>query len=277
MSEPSSGIRPAAEPLPAPVVPSDTYDDHYFRKVCLGASEWSESDGRRAAGVYPGFLKRAELRGGEVVVDFGTGRGELLAVAIEEGASRAVGFEYAAAAVQLARRTLDAHGVGDAASVFMADARAIPLRGDVADLVTMIDVVEHLAPDELALTLREAFRVLRPGGRIVIHTTPSRTIYETTYRLLRSSRARWRRTWPADPRNDYERAMHVNEQTVTSLGRTLRHAGFRPARATLGLQVYTQHVPDARAKRVYHLLAKVPLLARLGVADIWARGVKPGG
>jgi ubiquinone/menaquinone biosynthesis C-methylase UbiE len=225
--------------------------------------------------VYAGVLQRADLQPGETVVDIGTGRGELLAVAVERGAARALGLEYAEAAIDLARKTLETHSVGGRAGVLVADARAIPVRSESADLVTMIDVVEHLAPRELDLTLREALRILRPGGRIIIHTMPSRTIYSVTYRLLRLARPRRWRTWPADPRNEYERTMHVNEQTVTTLGRSLRRAGFRPYHASLGQWVYTVHIPEERAKRVYRALARMPLLARLGVGDIWGEGVRP--
>lgn len=69
--------------------------------------------------------------------------------------------------------------------------------------------------------------------------------------------------------------MHVNEQSVTALGRSLRRAGFRPARAELGRWVYTDFVPEERAKRLYRRLARIPGLARFGVADMWAEGVRP--
>lgn len=274
MSDPPANLAPS-DALPSTVVPSDIYDDHYFRSVCLGAEEWSATDGAHVAGVYAGVLRRVGFRAGELVVDIGTGRGELLAVAVEQGASWAIGLEYAEAAIGLASRTIEKHGVGGTASVLVADARAIPVASESADVVTMIDVVEHLAPDELSLTLREAHRILRPGGRIIIHTMPTHTIYSVTYRLLRLLRpSRWK-TWPADPRNEYERTMHVNEQTVSALGRSLRRAGFRPSRASLGNWVYTVHVPEERAKRIYHRLAKIPFLARLGIGDLWGEGVRP--
>jgi len=275
MSERPRNSSPSPAELPRTVVPQDVYDDHYFRGVCLGAEEWSATGGAHVAGVYTGVLQRAGLQPGETVVDIGTGRGELLAVAVEMGASRAIGLEYAEAAIGLARQTLDTHDAKDKACVLVADARAIPVSSESADLVTMIDVVEHLAPNELALTLSEAHRILRPGGRIIIHTMPSRTIYQVTYRLLRLMRPRRWQTWPADPRNEYERSMHVNEQTVTALGRSLRKAGFDPHRVSLGRWVYTVHVPEERAKRAYHRLAKIPFLARFGIGDIWGEGVKP--
>jgi SAM-dependent methyltransferase len=265
---------PDAE-LPPPAVSPDLYDSRYYLESCLGHAEWSRSGGREVAGLYAGVLDLAGLRPGEVLVDLGTGRGELLAVAVERGAGRAVGVEYSPSAVELAKRTLRAHDVEDRATALLGDARATPIDGGSADLVTLIDVVEHLAPDELDRTLREALRILRPGGRLLAHTMPNRSIYEVTYRLQRALRPRRRRDWPADPRNEYERLMHVNEQTVRSLRRALRRAGFRPASARVGAWVYTDFVPQERGKRLYRALARFPPTARLGVGDIWADGRKP--
>lgn len=265
----------ANDDLPSPVVPAETYDDHYFRDVCLGHEEWSASAGSDAHAMYGAVLKRAAFRQGERVLDIGTGRGELPAVAVRDGASCAIGIEYAHAGAALARQTLTETGTFPRAAIVMADARAIPLTSATIDLVTMVDVVEHLTPDELHRTLCEARRVLRPGGRILIHTMPSRTVYEVTYRLQRLLRPGRRRRWPADPRNGWERAMHVNEQSVTALRRALRRAGFDPARAELGRWVYTDFVPEERAKRLYALLAKIPYLDRLAVGDMWAEGRRP--
>ena len=64
----------------------------------------------------------------------------------------------------------------------------MPLEDAVADGIAMLDVIEHLTPDEQADALRECLRLLRPGGRIVLHTFPNRAIYETYSRI--------RRVWP---------------------------------------------------------------------------------
>jgi ubiquinone/menaquinone biosynthesis C-methylase UbiE len=261
--------------LPPPLVSPDAYDDDYYRHGCAGADEWRTSGGTEVAGIYPGSLERAGLRPGEVVVDIGTGRGELLATAVGMGAARAIGVEYSPAAVALAEQTLDAQGVRDRAEVLLADARATPVDDGTADLVTMLDVVEHLAPAELAGALTQAHRILRPGGRVFIHTLPTRTLYDVTYRWQRQLRASRRRTWPADPRNDYERQMHVNEQTLRSLRRSIRDAGFTSVDVRPGAWVHTEHIPDQPARRVYHRAAKIPLLQRLVVADLWATGVRP--
>lgn len=260
---------------PAPLVSPDVYDEEYYRTACAGYEEWAASEGASFAGIYPGSLARAGFRAGEVVLDVGTGRGEMLAVAVEQGAARAIGVEYSSAAVELARQTLDVHGVGDRAEVHLADARALPVEDDEADLATMVDVVEHLSPDELDRVFREVLRALRPGGRLFVHTMPNRTVYEVTYRLQRSLVPGRRRSWPPDPRNDYERTMHVNEQTVTSLRRALARAGFTRVRVELGQFVYTDFVPDDRAKRLYRRLARFRPTRRFGAGDLFAIAYRP--
>ena len=265
----------STDPLPDPVVPANLYDEEYYRHWCAGYEEWSASDGRRVAGIYPGALARAGLRPGEVLVDIGTGRAEMLAVAVEMGAKRALGVEYSATAVEMGRRTLEAHGVTDRAEILEVDARRMPIPDGTADLVTMVDVVEHLSPEELDETLREARRVLKRGGRVFVHTMPNASIYRTTYRVQRALMPSRKRTWPRDPRNEYERRMHVNEQTLPALRRSLRRAGFRRVRVRLGQWVYADFVPDARARALYRRLAAIPFLRRYGIGDLFGKGVKP--
>jgi ubiquinone/menaquinone biosynthesis C-methylase UbiE len=256
--------------LPEPIVPAELYDDDYFRSCCAGSEEWSASRGAAPAPMYEGYLRRAGLRAGEAVLDMGAGRGELVAVAAQLGAATAVGVEYSAAATSLARHTIEALEVQAGAFVARGDVRSTPVRTSSVDLVTFLDIVEHLGHSELDAALQEARRVLRPGGRVLVHTMPNRSIYDVTYRALRVVRPRW----PADPRNDYEHRMHVNEQTVSSLRRALRRAGFSAVRVTMGAWVYTDFLPDEWARRLYCRLAHLPLLARLAAGDIWAEARK---
>jgi cyclopropane fatty-acyl-phospholipid synthase-like methyltransferase len=258
--------------VPEPVVPASVYDETYFREWCAGYDEWVASEGKAVAGIYPGFLAWANMQPGEVVVDMGTGRGELPAVAVERGAAHAYGVEYSPDAVRMAQHTLVAHGVDDRAEIILADARSVPLPDAIADLVCFVDVVEHLTPAELDAALRQAKRMLKPGGRIVAHTMPNRLIYDVTYRIQR-----WwpgRRSWPADPRVENERVMHVNEQTAASLRKAFLAAGLR-TEVTLGDWVYTNHVPAPKAKRTYRILSRLGPLAHFGIGDLWAVGRLP--
>ena len=252
------------------MVPAHLYDDDYFRACCAGSEEWSASEGTEPAPMYEGYVRRAGLRAGEVVLDMGAGRGELVAVAARLGARAAVGVEYSPAATALARQTIDAMEARGGALVVRADVRLSPVRDASVDVVTLLDIVEHLSSDELDTALREARRALRPGGRVLVHTMPHRSIYDISYRALRLVR----RSWPADPRNEYEHRMHVNEQSLSSLKRALRGAGFSRLRVTTGVWVYTDFLPATWARRAYRAIARIPLASRLTAGDLWGEAWK---
>lgn len=261
--------QPTGAGLPAPVVAPDEYDADYYTHCCGGYEEWNASNGEKTAGVYHWALEQVGFTAGETLLDVGTGRAEVVALAAERGARLAIGIEYAAGALPLAQQTIRAHGVEANAHVMLADARRLPFPDASVDVVTMLDVVEHLAPAELAACFRDVARVLRPTGRLLVHTFPTSTIYDVTYRLQRNLLPWRRRSWPADPRNEWEHRMHVNEQSLPGLARALRAAGLTP-KVEVGNWVYTDFVPSPRARRTYHLLAKVPFTARFGVSNIWA-------
>lgn len=261
------------EELPAPAVRPDAYDEQYYRTACNGYEEWAPSDGREIAPAYGFIFKDLGLEPGERLVDIGTGRGELLAVAAAAGVE-AIGIDYSESAVALAQKTLAAHGAEDKARVLLADARSLPVDDEWADAATLLDVAEHLTPAELDRTLAQAKRILKPGGKLYIHTFPNRTVYEVTYRLQRLL-APWRlRTWDANPRLPYEQQMHVNEQTVPALTRALRKH-FGDVRVWAGDWIHTAFVPSERARKTYYRLAKLPSpIDRLGRGNIWAQARK---
>jgi ubiquinone/menaquinone biosynthesis C-methylase UbiE len=255
--------------LSAPRVSPDEYDDEYYRTACAGHDEWVSSGGAGQAGLYKGVLKRARLTDGMTVCDIGAGRGELVALAAEHGAKWAVGVEYSTAAAAMAAQSMAKREISSRATVVLGDARRLPLPDNCVDLVFMIDVIEHLAPSELAAAFSEAHRVLRRGGRLFAHTFPTRTIYDVTYRTLRAVARLGGARWPADPRNDYEHRMHINEQTRTALRRSLRGAGFPDPEVRFGEWLHVEHVPSPRGQAVYQRLARHRLTKPLAVADLW--------
>ena len=265
----------ADDRLDPPVVSPDEYDEDYYRTACAGHDVWVASGGARQAGLYKGILKRAHLTEGLTICDIGAGRGELVTLAAEHGAKWAIGVEYSPAAARLAVQAIAPLDIANRATVVLADARRLPLPDQCVDIAFMIDVIEHLSPAELSSTFEEAYRVLRPGGRLFAHTFPTRTIYDVTYRGLRAvARLRGQR-WPVDPRNDYEHRMHVNEQTRSDLRTSLLAAGFRRAQVSFGQWVHTEFVPSPRGKAVYERLARHRLTAPLAVADLWVDAARP--
>jgi cyclopropane fatty-acyl-phospholipid synthase-like methyltransferase len=258
-------------------VAATAYDEEYYTTCCAGAHEWSHSGGRDVAGIYKWALTTAGFAPGETLLDIGTGRGELVALAAERGARWALGVEYSADATALCRKTFEAHDVTATAHAVLADARQLPVSDGSVDVVMMLDVVEHLTAAELDHCLREVRRCLSRDGRLFVHTFPTSTVYNVTYRAQRNLVPWRRRTWPANPRTAAEQSMHVNEQTPARLARALRAAGLKPATVRLGEWVYCDFVPSDAARRTYARLARHRLTARFGIANLWAVArVEPG-
>lgn len=227
-------------------VASDAYDNRYFFASCEGYKEFRESGGRKLNSRFQKALRFAKIRPGERVLDVGCGRGEMVLHAAMVGAE-AVGIDYAEEAVRIAAEALATSPpeVRERAQVRLMNARALAFDDASFDMAFMSDIVEHLYPPELAEALRETWRVLRPGGRLIVHTSPNRLFYDVTFPLyVRRVHLAVRRiaglahygsyvigpSLPVGrqyPRTEDERRVHVNEQTATALARALKDAGFR--------------------------------------------------
>jgi SAM-dependent methyltransferase len=131
-----------------------------YSQTRIRGGETDQESGTFASEAYARYLSGRVARPGQRVLDVGAGTGELVAL--------------------LRRAGLDAGGVeySRAARDFCAENRGIALSEDLArlspgsyDLITMIEVIEHLT--DLRATLSRARSLLKPGGRLFV-TTPNR-------------------------------------------------------------------------------------------------------
>jgi arsenite methyltransferase len=108
-----------------------------------------------------------QIHPGETVVDLGCGAGADLCIAalLAGPAGHVIGFDFTPAMVQKACANAERTGFANV-TVYEADMAKVPLPDACADVVISNGSI-NLLPDK-ACALREAFRVLKLGGRLHI-------------------------------------------------------------------------------------------------------------
>jgi ubiquinone/menaquinone biosynthesis C-methylase UbiE len=109
------------------------------------------------------MLERLVAPGGKDVVDVGCGGGALVRELAAAGA-RPIGIEISDDQLADAR----AHDDGSGGRYLVGRAEDLPLQDASADVVVFMRSLHHVAPEQLEPALREARRVLRPGGAVYV-------------------------------------------------------------------------------------------------------------
>jgi cyclopropane fatty-acyl-phospholipid synthase-like methyltransferase len=148
------------------------------------------------------------LRGDERVLDLGCGRGAVLtAVARRLTTGRATGIDIwntldqSGNAKNVTERNARLEGVADRVAVETADMRALPFPDASFDLVVSSLAIHNIrGRAERRRAVVEAYRVLEPGGRMVLADIQGTSAHEETLRALGAvdvarRRLGWRFWW----------------------------------------------------------------------------------
>lgn len=190
-------------------VPAEIYSKDYFLSFCEGHREFLSGS---VTSRLQTAVRRGNLQEGLSVLDIGCGRGELVSMCALAGC-QVWGVDYSEDALEIASRyfqtELSAESL-DRIRLHRMNAQMLAFPDNSFDRVFLTDVVEHLYPAELITTLQEVKRVIKPGGKAVIHTAPNAWLINPAHFL-----AGLFFSWQRQPH-------HVNEQSYFSLQRLLR-------------------------------------------------------
>jgi len=180
----------------------------------------------------------------ERMVDLGCGWGTF-GFALAPRVAEVVGIDFSERSVALCERRLEAEPRPNL-RFKCADAGATGLEGGAWNLVLAADLFEHLYPDDSERVVREAYRLLRPGGRFAIWTPHRGHVLE----VLKNRNILLK----ADP-------THVDYKSMRRLKHMLQDAGFDIERAYYA----ESHLPGMRVVERTLLRWVPPLRRRIAV------------
>ncbi|MDP6436746.1 MAG: class I SAM-dependent methyltransferase [Gammaproteobacteria bacterium] len=115
------------------------------------------------------FLKffGADMIAGKDVLDFGCGDGDLALILNSLGAKSCIGVDIDARSIAVAKNKVRGEPVS---FICASNTTGIDLDDASVDVIACFDVMEHVM--EYEAIMKEWLRVLRPGGKVLIHWQP---------------------------------------------------------------------------------------------------------
>ena len=211
--------------------------------------QFNEEVARKLVAIYPtsdvvaqrrATLERLALSAGETVLDVGCGPGFLCAdMAVEVGRTgRVVGIDISEDFLRMARR----QGKRDWVTFARGDIRALHANNASFDVAVSTQVLEYVSDPTRGIA--ELYRVLRPGGRVLVVDTDWDGMVWHTAEPARMERVR----------NAWE-AHCVDPRLPRTLGAQLRSAGFSEIEASGFAIINTRLHPDTYSHGMIGLIS----------------------
>lgn len=237
-------------------VPSTIYDRAYYLTDCTGYEEFLRSKGIELDRRLKKIIHHLKVSKGQHLLDVGCGRGEIVFFAARHGLY-ATGIDYSVDAIKLATEAYENQNrnIQLNSKFLVMNAKKMEFKDSQFDWVVMTDVVEHLYSDELKQVYSEVYRVLKPDGKLLIHTEPNKIYNDLTYPYYcypLSLVLNWinfkltKNRYPGLPhpsilRTEYHKKMHINEATYVNLSHQLKEAGFK-IKIETGVTILKPHI-----------------------------------
>ncbi|HHT9121117.1 MAG TPA: class I SAM-dependent methyltransferase [Candidatus Hypogeohydataceae bacterium YC41] len=141
------------------------------------------------------LLRHCRLRSSHRVLEIGCGAASILTRAYSVNGSNKTYFGIDISPVMLdrARQNIQKKGLNDRIFLVESPASTLPFKSQSFDLVFLAYVIKHLSDESLASCLREAYRVLIPGGNLALWEflpSPISWINRYIYAITRAQKLR---------------------------------------------------------------------------------------
>ena len=202
------------------------YNESYYKEQCGGFKEFNRSNGEELDSSRHAVLNLCPLESSYSALDVGCGRGELVLALARQGLEYVAGIDLSEDSIKLAREVCEKQIISQQVTIQRMSATSLEFNDNLFNVIYMTDVVEHLCDSNLKIAISEAYRALKPGGKLIIHTLPTVNYklygqYLTKYYLALQGRKWW------TPTTREEAGIgHVNIQSKKSLESYL-HKSFK--------------------------------------------------
>ena len=196
------------------------YSEEFFLSCNDGFEEFRNGYG--LSYIKKKILLLLELRPGLKFLDIGCGRGEILYHCEKLGVF-AYGIDYSSEAISIAKNVLK-HSSN--ARIIKSDCTSIPFKDGFFDRILIGDLIEHLSSGKGVRLLKEADRVLKPGGKLLIHTSPNLLFMKILYPFIMKI-VKGKKKEKITQHVEMQKKVHIHEYHYFSLKRLARTVGLK--------------------------------------------------
>jgi SAM-dependent methyltransferase len=193
-----------------------------------------------------GFLRPGP---GDLVIDLGCGSGRALLWNRDLGAT-SIGIDISPFFSADARQEVD---------LLLGDLRRLPFADGTFAKAWSLDVLEHLSPDALRAMLREAARILKPGGALFVYTHVRKNApVAAGLRWINALARRLERAGLIDMRQErLRKSDHLNPlRDIPELEQVARETGFHIARIRYYTPIVGGFVENILMRMAERLMAR---------------------
>ena len=204
------------------------YTEGYFLGSATGFDVFKHFNGKSEQLIdkFRMVIDRLSLVPSDRLLDIGCGRGEMVIYHSVTG-GKATGVDFSDDAIKIAKAK---------AAELHADCTFLNISFEEIDeqlnfdKIISVDFIEHISAGEGKAFFKKCFRVLNPGGKLVVFTYPNTIRRKYGYKLIRLFSIVKRNPLPArepDTISDHYKQYHLNEQNYFTLKKMATDEGFK--------------------------------------------------